>query len=152
MSSGCPASPWPRYWRGSRFSLFLYLSAGYFIKCSCPLDWHIRGICPRLASDPFMERRFAWCGWWWPSVAGVIAVSSLCRSCRAPASFNKAFIRDLVVIAGLGLRWRKSWPAAGAAGSSVEAGLIGRKSRRSLGCQPAGCSALGLPRWSSTRH
>jgi hypothetical protein len=80
-------------WHGSCSSLSLCLGAGYFIKCLCPLDRHIRGICPRLASDPFMERGFAWCGWWRPCVAGVTRVSSLCHSCRAPATFNKAMVK-----------------------------------------------------------
>jgi hypothetical protein len=106
----------------------LCLGTGYFIKCPCPLDQHIRGICPRLASDSFVERGFAWCGWWRPCVAGVTPVSSLCRSCRAPAGFNKARVKGFVVFAGLGLQWRRSRPAAGAAGSSVEAGLLGRMS------------------------
>jgi hypothetical protein len=79
-------------------------------------------------------------------MAGVTPVSSLCHSCWAPASFNKAMVRGFIVFAGLGLQWRRSWPAAGAAGSSVEADLLDRVSRRSLGRQPAGCSALGLPR------
>jgi hypothetical protein len=140
-----PASPWPWSWHGSCSSLSLCLGAGCFIKCLCPLDRHIWDICPRLASDPFVERGLAWCGWWRPCVACVTLVFSLCRSCRAPATFNKASVRDFVVFAGLGLRWRRSQPAAGVAGSSVEAGLLGRVLWRSLGHQPAGCSALGLP-------
>jgi hypothetical protein len=116
-----------------------------FYKAPFPLDRHIRGICPRLASDPFVERGFAWYGWWRPCVAGVTPVSSLCRSCRDPATFHKALVKGFVVFASSGLWWRRSQPAAGAAGSSVEAGLLGRMSRRSLGRQPAGCSALGLP-------
>jgi hypothetical protein len=85
-------------------------------------------------------------------VAGVTPVSSLYHSCRALASFNKTSVRDFVIFTGLGLQWRRSWPAAGAAGSSFEAGLIGQVSRRSLGREPAGCSALGLPRQSSPRQ
>jgi hypothetical protein len=79
-------------------------------------------------------------------VAGVTPVSSLCRSCRDPATFDKASVKGFIVFAGLGLWWRRSQPAAGAAGSSVGAGLLGWVSRRSLGRQPAGCSAFGLPR------
>jgi hypothetical protein len=71
--------------------------------------------------------------------ADVTPVSSLCR-------LNKASVRGFVVFAGLGLRWRRSWTAVVATGSSIEAGLLGRVSRRSLGHQRAGCSALGLPR------
>jgi hypothetical protein len=65
-------------------------------------------------------------------MAGVTPVSSLCRSYRAPASFNKASVRGFIVLTGLGLRWRRSWLAAGAAGSLVEAGFLGRVSRQSL--------------------
>jgi hypothetical protein len=87
------ASLWLRPWRGSRSSLSLCLGVGYFVKCICPLDRHIQGICPRLASNTFVERGFAWCGWWRPCVAGITPVSSLCRSCRAPATFNKAMVK-----------------------------------------------------------
>jgi hypothetical protein len=58
-------------------------------------------------------------------VASITPVSSLCHSYRAPASFNRASVRGFVVFAGWGLRWRRSQPAAGVAGSSVEAGLLG---------------------------
>jgi hypothetical protein len=79
-------------------------------------------------------------------MAGVTPVSSLCRSCRDPATFNKAMVKGFVVFSGLGLWWRRSQPAAGAAGSSIKAGLLGRVSRQNLGCKPASCSALGLLR------
>jgi hypothetical protein len=46
-------------------------------------------------------------------VAGVTPVSRLCRSCRAPATFNKAIVKGFVVFAGLGLRWRRSQPKPG---------------------------------------
>jgi hypothetical protein len=115
-------------------------------KAPFPLDRHIRGICPRFASDPSMEEGLAWCGWWRPCVASVTPVSSFCRSCRDPTTINKASVKGFVIFAGSGLRWRRSQIAAGIAGSSVKAGLLGRMSRRSLGCQPADGSALGLPR------
>jgi hypothetical protein len=38
----------------------LYLGAGRFIKWSCSLDRHIRGICHWLASDPSVGRDFTW--------------------------------------------------------------------------------------------
>jgi hypothetical protein len=148
VSSGCPAAGFSvaaaLAW--VPLPLPLCLSAGYFIKLPCSLDQHIQGICPRLASDPFVEMGFAWCSWCRPCVAGVTLVSSLCRSCRAPATFNKTMVKGFVVFAGLDPRWRRSQPAASAAGSSVEAGLLDRVSRRSLERQPVGCSALGLPR------
>jgi hypothetical protein len=59
-------------------------------------------------------------------VAGITPVSSLCRSYRAPATFNKAMVKGFVVFASLGLQWIRSQPAAGAATSSVEVGLLGR--------------------------
>jgi hypothetical protein len=62
-------------------------------KAPFPLDRHNRGICPRFASDPFVEEGLARCGWWRPCVAGVTLVSGLCRSCWDPATFNKASIR-----------------------------------------------------------
>jgi hypothetical protein len=79
-------------------------------------------------------------------MAGVTLVSSLYRSCRDPATFNKVMVKGFVVFSGLGLRWRRSQPAAGATGSSIKAGLLGRVSWQNLGCKPAGCSALGLLR------
>jgi hypothetical protein len=72
-------------------------------------------------------------------VVGITPISSLCRSYWDPATFNKALVKGFVVFAGSGLRWKRSQPAAGTAG------LLGRMSQRSLGRQPAGCSALGLP-------
>jgi hypothetical protein len=44
---------------------------------------------------------------------GVTPVSSLCRSCRAAATFNKAMVKGFVVFAGSSLWWRRSKPAAG---------------------------------------
>jgi hypothetical protein len=85
-------------------------------------------------------------------VASVTPVSSLGRSCRAPATFNKAMVKGFVVFAGLGLRWTRSQTVAGAAGSSAGAGLLSRMLRRSLVPTPAGCSALGLSRYSSPRQ
>jgi hypothetical protein len=52
---------------------------------------------------------------------------------RALATFNKAMVKGFVLFAGLGLRWRTSQLTNVAAGSSVEAGLLCRMSRRSLG-------------------
>jgi hypothetical protein len=99
-----------------------------------------------------MEEGLAWFGWWRPCVAGVTPVSSLCCSCRDPVTFNKALVKGFIIFAGSGVRWRRSQPAAGVAGSLVEAGLLGWMSWQSLGHQPAGCSALGLPSYSSPRH
>jgi hypothetical protein len=104
------------------------------------------GYMPPARLGSFRGEGFAWCGWWRPFVAGVTPVSSFCRSCRALASFNKAPVRDFVIIAGLSLQWRRSWSAAGAAGSLTKAGLFGQVSQRSLGRQPAGCSVFSLPR------
>jgi hypothetical protein len=59
-------------------------------------------------------------------VVGVTLVSSLCRSCQAPATFNKAMVKGFVIFTSLGLQWIRSQPAAGAADSSVEVGLLGR--------------------------
>jgi hypothetical protein len=70
----------------------LCLGADHFIKHLFPLDRHIRGICPLSASDPFVKEGLARCGWWRPCVAGITPVSSLCRSCRDPATFNKASV------------------------------------------------------------
>jgi hypothetical protein len=62
-------------------------------------------------------------------MAGVTPVSSLCHSCWDPVTFNKASVKGFVMFAGSGLWWRRSQPAAGTAGSLVEAGLLGRMSR-----------------------
>jgi hypothetical protein len=148
MSSGCPAasSPVAAALAWVPHSSDPLPGRRLLYKVPFPLDRHIWGICPWLASDPFVERGSTWCGWWRLCVAGVTPFSSLCRSCRAPATFNKAMVKGFVVFAGLNLRRGRSQLAAGAACSSVKAGLVGRMSRRSLGCQPAGCSAFGLPR------
>jgi hypothetical protein len=147
MSSGCPAVGFPvaaaLAW--VPLSSAPLLGRKLLYKAPFPLDQHIWGICPRLASDPFVEEGMAWCDWWRPCVAGVTLVFSLCRSCRDPATFNKVMVNGFVVFDGLGRRRRRSQPAAGVAGSLVRAGLLGRMSRRSLGRQPASCSALGLP-------
>jgi hypothetical protein len=54
----CPAAGFPvvAVLGGFCFPLPLCLGASYFIKSLCSLDRHIRGICARLASDPFVER------------------------------------------------------------------------------------------------
>jgi hypothetical protein len=70
----------------------LCLGAGCFIKRLSPLDQHIRGICAWSASDPFVGKGLARCGWWRVSVASVTLVSGLCRSCRDAATFNKASV------------------------------------------------------------
>jgi uncharacterized protein (TIGR03382 family) len=124
MSSGCSAAGFPV---AAALAWALLLSAPLsgrklLYKAPLPLDRHIRGICPRLASDLFVEKGFAWCGWWRSCVAGVTPLSSLCRSCWDPATFNKAMVKGFVVFASLGLRWKRSQPAAGAACSLVEAG------------------------------
>jgi hypothetical protein len=80
----------------------LCLGACCFIKHLFPLDQHIRGICPRSASDPFVEEGLARCGWWRPCVARVTPVSS-CRSCRDPGTFNKASVQGFH-------RLRRLWP------------------------------------------
>jgi hypothetical protein len=66
--------------------------------------------------------------------------------CMAPTDFYKASVSNLVIVAGLGLQRRRPWLAASAAGPSREAGLFGRGSLRSLGRQPAGYAAFGIPR------
>jgi hypothetical protein len=40
-----------------------------------------------------VEEGLARCGLWRPSVASVTLVSSLCRSCRGHAAFDKAYVR-----------------------------------------------------------
>jgi hypothetical protein len=147
MSSGCPAASSPVAAALAWVPLSSVPLPGHRLlyKVPFPLDWHIWGMCPRLASDPFVERGSAWCGWWRPCVAGVTPVSSLCRSCRAPATFNKAMVKGFVVF-GLEPSVGRSQLAAGAACSLVRAGLLGRMSWRSLVRQPASCSAFGLPR------
>jgi hypothetical protein len=66
FSSGCPAVGFSMAAALARAPLspILYLGACRFIKWSCPLDQHIRGICPQLASDPSVGRDFTWRGWW----------------------------------------------------------------------------------------
>jgi hypothetical protein len=64
-------------------------------KAPFPMYLHIWGICPRFALDPFVEEGLAWCGWLRPCVAGITPVSSLCRSCQEPATFNKAWVKGL---------------------------------------------------------
>jgi hypothetical protein len=157
VSSGYPAIGFPVDAALAWVPLFSVPLPGRMLlyKVPFPLDRHIRGICPRLASDSFVERGFAWCGWcgWWrPCVAGVTPVSKLCHYCRAPATFNKVMVKGFVILTSLVLRWRRYQPAAGVAGSLVKAGLLGRMSHRSIGCQPTCCSALGLPRLSSPRQ
>jgi hypothetical protein len=53
-------------------------------------------------------------------VAGITPVSSLCRSCWGPPTFNKALVKGFVVFAGSGLRRRRSQPVAGAAGDDPQ--------------------------------
>jgi hypothetical protein len=147
MSSVCPAAGFPMAEALAWVPLFSIPLPGrrLLYKAPFPLDWHIQGICPRFAIDPLMEEGLAWFGWWRPCVAGVTPVSSFCRSCRDPVTFNKALVKGFIIFAGSSVRWRRSQPTAGVAGSSVEAGLLGWMSWQSLGHQPAGCSALGLP-------
>jgi hypothetical protein len=106
-SSGCPAAGFPTAAALVWVPLVSVPLPGrrLLYKAPFPLDWHIWGICPRFASDPFVEEGLAWCGWWRPCVAGVTPVFSLCRSCRDPATFNKASVKCFVVFAGSGLRW-----------------------------------------------
>jgi hypothetical protein len=118
-SSGCPVIGFPLVTVLAWVLLFsaLCLGAGRFIKHLFPLDRHIWGICPRFASDPFVEERLARCGWWRPCVAGVTLVSGLCRSCRDPDTFNKVSVEGLRHLRWLGPLvvktsagcWR-SWP------------------------------------------
>jgi hypothetical protein len=71
-------------------------------KAPFPPDRHIRGICPRFASDPFMGNGLARCGWWRSSVASVTLVSGLCRSCRVLTTFNKASVEGSCCLLRLG--------------------------------------------------
>jgi hypothetical protein len=97
VSSGCPAASFPVV----AALAWVPLSSvplprrRLLYKVPFPLNRHIQGICPWLASDPFVERGFAWCGWWRPCVASVTLVSSPYRSCWAPATFNKAMVKGL---------------------------------------------------------
>jgi hypothetical protein len=135
MSSGFPAIGFPMSVALAWVPLSCVPLPGrrLLYKAPFPLDRHIRGICPRLASDPFVEEELAWCGWWRPCMAGITPVSSLCRSCRDPATFDKAMVKGFVIFAGLGHRRRRSQPAAGVAGSLDGADLLGQMSRQSLG-------------------
>jgi uncharacterized protein (TIGR03382 family) len=103
MSSGCSAAGSPVAAALAWVSLsYVPLSGRRLLyKVPFPLDRHIQGICPRFASDPFMEEGLARCGWWRLCVAGVTPVSSLCCSFRDPSTFNKASVKGF---AGLGLR------------------------------------------------
>jgi hypothetical protein len=127
MSSDCPAAGFPMATALAWVPLFSVPLPGrrLLYKVPFPLDRHIRGICSRFVLDPFMEEGLARCGWWRLCVASVTPVSSLCRSCRDPATFNKASVKGFVVFAGSGLRWRRSQMAAGAAGFSAGAILLG---------------------------
>jgi hypothetical protein len=57
MSSGCPATGFPVATALAWVPLLSAPLSGHRIlyKALFPLDRHIRGICPQLASDPFME-------------------------------------------------------------------------------------------------
>jgi hypothetical protein len=107
MSSGCPAAGFPvaavLAWV-PLFSLPL-LGRRLLYKAPFPLDRHIWGICPRFASDPFVEEGLARSGWWRPGMAGITPVSSLYRSSEDPPTFNKALVKGFVVFAASGLRW-----------------------------------------------
>jgi hypothetical protein len=118
MLSNCPAVSSPVAVVSASVLLFSVPLSGCRLlhKAPFPLNWHIRGICPRFASDPFMEEGLAQCGWCRPCMAGVTLVSSLCRSCRDPATFNKASVKGFVVFAGSGLRWLKPASLAGCRG------------------------------------
>jgi hypothetical protein len=61
-------------------------------KAPFPLGPAYLGICLLSTSDPFVEEGLARCGWWRPSVAGVMLVSGLCRSCRGHAAFDKVSV------------------------------------------------------------
>jgi hypothetical protein len=117
LASGCPAasSPVATVLAWALPSSAICLSAGRFIKRLFPLDQHIRGICPWSASDPFVVEGLARCGWWRPSMANIMLVSGLYRSCWVPATFNKASVGGF-------RRLRRLNPL-------VEAGLLGRKSQ-----------------------
>jgi hypothetical protein len=77
---------------GPRSPLALCMGTGRFIKRLFPLDRYIWGICPWSASDPFVEKGLAHCGWCRLCEVGVTPVSSLCRPCRVPATFNKVSV------------------------------------------------------------
>jgi hypothetical protein len=126
MSSGCPAAGFPvaAALACAPLSSVPLPRRRPLYKAPFPLDQHIRGIYPRLASDPFVEEGLAWCGWWRPGVGGVTLVSSLYRSCRDPATFNKALVKGYVIFSGSGLQRGRSWPVAGTASSSVEACVL----------------------------
>jgi hypothetical protein len=106
-SSGCPAASFPV---AAALAWVLLISVPLpgrrpLYKAHFPLDRHIWGICPQIASDPFVEEGLARFGWWRSCVAGVTPVSSLYRSRRDPATFNKASVKGFVAPAGSGLRW-----------------------------------------------
>jgi hypothetical protein len=133
MSSGCPAAGFPMATVLAWVPLFSVPLSGHKLpyKAPFPLDRHIRGICPRFASDPFVEEGLARCDWWRPCVAGVTPVSSLCRSCRDPATFNKVSVKvlsssparasdgeDVCRLLAQPVPWSKSASSAGHRGDS----------------------------------
>jgi hypothetical protein len=102
LSSGCQAAGFPVAVVLAWVPLSFGPLPGHrpLYKAPFPLDRHIRGICPWFASDPFVGEGLARCGWWRSCVAGVTLVPSLCRSCRDPATFNKASVKGFVIFAG----------------------------------------------------
>jgi hypothetical protein len=71
----------------ARHPLALCLGAGYFIQCLFPLDQHIRSL-------PI--------GWWRPSMASVMLVTSLCRSCWGHAALIKCLLEGFCHLRRLG--------------------------------------------------
>jgi hypothetical protein len=79
MLFGCPAAGFPVVAALAWVPLVSLPLRGYRLlyKAPFPLHRHIRGICPRLASDPFVERGFASCGWWRPWLASLWSPASV---------------------------------------------------------------------------
>jgi hypothetical protein len=71
-------------------------------KAHFPLGSAYPGYMPPVCLRSFRGGGLARCGWWRPCVAGVTPISSLCRSSRDLATFNKASIEGFRRLCQLG--------------------------------------------------
>jgi hypothetical protein len=107
MLSGCPTTGFPV----DAALVWVPLSSvplpGHRLlyKAHFPLDRHIRDICPRFASDTFVDKGLARSSCWRSCMPGVTPVSSLCRSCWDRTTFNKASVKGFIAFTRSGLRW-----------------------------------------------
>jgi hypothetical protein len=142
MSSGCPAAGFPVATALAWVPLLSAPLSGHRIlyKAPFPLDRHIQGICPQLASDPFMEKGLL------GAVGAVGGDRAWLASLRSPAYVS--LVRTLQPLIKRWLKVSSSSPAWAFGGEDLSR-MLAQPVLRSKPASSAGCH--GEP-WDVSRQ